>query len=53
MHRSQVRPALIALAIVLGAATAWAAPMVPYDRAAFTAARQAGQPVVVFVHASW
>lgn len=53
MHRSHVVSAFVAMTIVLGAVTAWAAPMVPYDRAAFAAAQQAGQPVVVYVHASW
>jgi hypothetical protein len=30
-----------------------AGEIVPFDRAAFAAAQQAGQPIVVFVHAPW
>jgi thiol:disulfide interchange protein len=46
---------MIALALALAAlpAAGSAAPMAPYSREAFTAAQNAGKPIVVFVHAGW
>lgn len=47
---------LILLASViaaLGSAPASAATEIPYTQAAFTAAQQANQPILVWVHATW
>ena len=43
----------IMLAGLLGFAAAKAATVTPYDQAAFTAAQQAGKPILVFVEAPW
>ena len=43
----------LAGALAFGASLASALTVVPYTPAAFAAAQQAGQPVVVHFHASW
>ncbi|HXH84658.1 MAG TPA: thioredoxin family protein [Candidatus Tectomicrobia bacterium] len=53
MVRSLAAPLLAVLLCAVLAAPAAAGPMTPYDRQAFLAAREAGRPVVVFVHAAW
>ena len=52
MHRRTLVLGALALALT-GSPVAWAAGIRPFDKTAFTAAQDAGKPIVVFVHASW
>jgi thioredoxin-like negative regulator of GroEL len=50
-----MRRAILLTSIILGlgGAPAFAATEAPYTQAAFTAAQSAGEPILVWVHASW
>ena len=50
-----MRRAILLTSIILGlgGAPAFAATEAPYTQAAFTAAQTAGEPILVWVHASW
>ena len=45
--------AALALSAVVAPSVGLATPMVPYSKASFAEAQNAGKPVVVFVHAPW
>ena len=54
MDRRTLIGASLALAALGGAAVpAFAADVVPFDPKAFAAAQEAGEGIVVFVHAPW
>lgn len=52
-RNAALRGLLLALAPLALAASAHAAPVQPFTAKAFDAARRAGQPVLVDVHADW
>ena len=52
MHRRAFVLGAIGFTLV-GSCQASAAGIRPFDKNAFTAAQEAGQSIVVFVHASW
>jgi hypothetical protein len=53
IHTRTVLALTCVLALGLAALTAQAAPMTAYSKDAFVAAQNAGQPIVVYVHANW
>jgi hypothetical protein len=52
MHRRTLILGALGLALA-GPRSSSAGEVVPFDRAAFAAAQQAGKAIVVFVHARW
>jgi hypothetical protein len=52
MHRRTLVLGALAWAVT-GSSTAAAAGIRPFDRSAFIAAQDAGQSIVVFIHAPW
>jgi hypothetical protein len=52
MHRRALVLGALGLALA-GSRRTWAAGIRPFDKNAFTAAQDAGKPIVVFVHAPW
>ncbi len=52
MHRRALVLGALGLALA-GSRRAQAATIRPFDKNAFAAAQEAGQPIVVFVHAPW
>jgi hypothetical protein len=52
MHRRKFVFGALGVSLT-GSPVAWAAPVRPFDRNAFTAAQETGKPIVVFVHAPW
>jgi thioredoxin 1 len=53
LHRSSAALVLLALLALPWPAATQAAALTPYTLQAFTDAQNAGQPIVVFVHAAW
>jgi hypothetical protein len=52
MHRRTLVLGAVGL-VLIGSPVAWAAGIRPFDKTAFTAAQDAGKPIIVFVHAPW
>ena len=52
MHRRMLIVGALGLALS-GTRSSSAGEVLTFDRARFAAARQAGKPIVVFIHAPW